>query len=109
MENEKINLSYDWYSEENDIGGSTKEFRSHGTIEAVIGECKKKIDGFNRLSIKSISKECITFSFFDEEKELRPGSSISFSYEVDGYEDHDGVVWSTEYYRIKICWDDVKA
>ena len=45
MENEKINLSYDWYSEENDIGGSTKEFRSHGTKEAVIGECKEKIDG----------------------------------------------------------------
>ena len=106
MEKENIKLTYYWYSEENDIGGATDNSRSQGTIEAVVGKCKENIDGFRSLTIKSINDDCITFSFFDEEQELRPGSCISYSYEADGYEDHDGVVWSTEYRRIKICWDD---
>lgn len=102
--NEIKELRYEWHCNSWDIGGKDEDTRREGTIDAVIGETEF-IEGFGKLNISSISEESITIESFNSIEYLTPGSFVSFRSEVDGYEDHDGVLWNGDTYYMNIYWD----
>lgn len=74
-------------------------------VEAKIGTFPY-FTGFGGLRIDRIEKRCITFAFYDEIKLLTPGETIHFHNEIDGPEDHDGCVYTSEDYYLDITWKE---
>lgn len=100
-----IELHYKWYCNEWDIGGKDKDTIREGTIEAIVGECEN-IEGFPRLRIVSVSDDKIRIEWINSIQDLTPGSFIVFNHKKDGHEDHDGVLWNSWHYSLKIFWDN---
>ena len=74
-------------------------------VEAKIGTFPY-FTGFGGLRIDRIEKRCITFAFYDETRLLTPGETIHFHTEIDGPEDHDGCVYTSEDYYLDITWKE---
>ncbi len=98
-------LHYHWHCNSWDIGGRDNDTTIEGTLKAIVGECEP-IKGFPSLKIESISDSNITIRFLNQSKQLKRGSFVHLSNSVDGYEDHDGVLWNGYNYNLKISWDE---
>ena len=85
-------LSYKWSCHEWDIGGSSRTKRLEGTIEVAVG-AKLDLYGFKNLTITSISHQAI---FLSDGTVVMKGQSTTIKKEIDGHEDHDGVLWNGE-------------
>lgn len=72
-------------------------------VEAIVGSFPY-FTGFGGLRIDRIEKQSIIFSFFEDIKQLTPGETIYFHSEIDGPEDHDGCVYTSDEYCLRITW-----
>lgn len=98
-----ISLHFSWNHEEWSIGGSGDTERKEWDWEAREGDCG--CSGFYSLKLEKITDSYAVFSNGGGKPQvLTPGSYISFSESIDGYEDHDGVTWNGDDYGLCISW-----
>ena len=85
-----------------DIGGKSDTTSESGSIEVSQGSALP-IAKFRGIKVLEICSEHIRLSG-DKEQILHKGSYVTYSWSEDGYEDHDGVVWSTDDHFLKLEW-----
>lgn len=72
-------------------------------VEAKVGSFPY-FTGFGGLRIDRIEKGCITFSDYGTIYLLTPGETIYLHHEFEGDSDHDGCVYDSEDYYLRIIW-----
>lgn len=85
-----------------DIGGKSDTTSESGSIEVSQGSALP-IAKFRDIKVLEICSDYIRLGG-DKEQILHKGSYVTYSWSEDGYEDHDGVVWSTDSHFLKLEW-----
>ncbi len=96
-------LEFRWWGNEWDIGGRDESRSERGTIPVQIGPTRP-FEGFPGLAIRAIAPDRIRLEDRFSSEEVTPTKSASFHCEIDGHEDHDGVLWNGEVYHLEISW-----
>jgi len=73
-------------------------------VEAKVGSFPY-FTGFSGLRIDRIEKDCITFSDYGTIYLLTPGETLYLHNEIEGDADHDGCVYDSEDYYLRIIWE----
>lgn len=99
--NSQLNVTYRHTCFTEDIGGSESSTSRQGCFVAEPGWASP-FDGFRQLKITSIEQGKVVFDLNGVTHFLSKDNPLTLSLSVDGYEDHDGVVWSTDTYVLKL-------
>lgn len=97
-------LSYKLWCNSWDIGGKDNSECTVGEIPLQLGSAGE-LPGFYDLKIVDVSPERVFLKSTTDEAELHPGETITLSSEIDGYEDHDGVLWGGDNYTLHLTWE----
>lgn len=100
---ERAKLQYNWSCSEWNIGGKDEVIESEkGTIEVEIGT-KINLPMFEGLKVLGLNEKSIRFN---NGTILPRGEYRYFSLTVDGYEDHEGVVWEGKEYFLSLFYPE---
>ncbi len=94
-------LQYKWSCNEWDIGGKDSTETLEGRLDVAVGT-KVDLYGFRDITITSISQQAL---FLSDGTVVKRGTSESINRTIDGYEDHDGVLWGGEELTLKLTYN----
>jgi hypothetical protein len=98
-----VTLNFERRCTTEDIGGNSDITSESGSIEVSLGSTLP-IANFRDIKVEEICSEYIRLGG-NKEQILHKGGYVTYSWAEDGYEDHEGVVWSTDYHFLKLFWE----
>lgn len=98
-------LEYRWSCYTWDIGGTNETRSEQGEFELKLGPARS-FEGFGELSICEITPQRIVVRNGHRSGEVTPNSPLVFSYEDEGIEDHEGILWGSDEYTLRIAWPE---
>ena len=101
--NEPLRLTYQYTCTTEDIGGHERSKSESGDFELAEGPLRRFI-GFCDVRILRFSKSEVVFEHDGQQQALYPGCTLKFYATIEADDDHEGVSWSTDYYRLTLTF-----